>query len=57
MTYNEMYNSFFEKTNIDRSLIVNYRPCCEMYDVPNISNAILIWLRSGEKIIFIAKEK
>lgn len=57
MTYKEIYNSFFEKTNIDRSLIVNYRPCCEMYDVPNISNAILIWLRSGEKIIFIAKEK
>lgn len=57
MTYEEIYNSFFEKTNIDRSLIEDYRPCCEMYDVPNISNAILIWLRSGEKIIFIAKEK
>ncbi len=57
MTYKEIYNSFFEKTNIDHSLIVDYRPCREMYDVPNISNAIVIWLHSGEKIIFIAKEK
>ena len=57
MTYKEIYQSFLESTNIDRSLIASYRPCCEIYDVPNISNAILIYLRSGEKIIFIANEK
>lgn len=57
MTYKELYDQFFETTNIDRSLIDDYRPCCELFDVPNIPNAIVLWLRSGEKIIFIANEK
>lgn len=56
MTYKEIYNRFFETTSIDRSLIEDYRPCCELFDVPNIPNAIVLWLRSGEKIIFISKE-
>lgn len=56
MTYGEIYNQFFKKTNIDCSLIEDYRPCCELFDVPSIKNAIVIWLRGGEKIIFIANE-
>ncbi len=55
MTYQEIYDQFLEKTNIDISLIDDYRPCCELFDVPNIANAILVWLHSGERIIFIAK--
>lgn len=54
MTYQELYNQFLKKTNMDISLISDYRPCCELYNAPNIANAILVWLRSGERLIFIA---
>lgn len=57
MTYEEIFNSFLTKTNIDRSIIENYRPCCELFDVPNIPNAIIVWLCDGDKIIFIAQDK
>lgn len=57
MTYGEIFNSFLTKTNIDRSIIEDYRPCCELFDVPNIPNAIIVWLCDGDKIIFIAQDK
>lgn len=56
MTYEEVYKLFYEKTNISPSLVSDYRPCCEMFGVSNIANAIVVWLESGEKIIFIAEQ-
>lgn len=57
MTYREIFNKFLEDTNIAENLINDYRPCTEMYRVPNISNAIVVWLNNGNKIIYIVGEK
>lgn len=55
MTYGEIYKQFFNKTGIKPSFVSDYRPCCELFGVPNMPNAIVIWLCSGEKMIFIAE--
>ena len=55
MTYGEIYRQFESVTNINKSLVSDYRPCCELFDVPNIPNAIIVWLKTGDKIIYIAK--
>ncbi len=57
MTYGEIFNKFLEDTNITKNLINDYRPCAKMYGVPNISNAIVVWLNNGNKIIYIVGEK
>lgn len=57
MTYGEIFNKFLEDTNIANNLINDYRPCTKMYGVPNISNAIVVWLNNGNKIIYIVGEK
>ena len=56
-TYGDIYKQFLESTNIDLALVENYRPCCELFGVPNISNAIVVWLNNGNKIIYIVGEK
>lgn len=53
-TYGDIFEEFLTETHIDRQCIENYRPCCEMFDVPNITNAIVVWLRNGSKIIYIS---
>lgn len=55
MTYGDIFEEFLTETHIDRQVIEDYRPCCEMFDVPNISNAIVVWLRNGAKIIYISR--
>ena len=57
MTYGEIFNEFLEKTKIPRGLIGDYRPCCDLYDVPNLPNAIVIWLRDESKLIYISNKK
>ena len=54
MTYGEIYKQFLKETCMDLSIVDDYRPCCEMFDVPNIPNAIIIWLKDGGKLIYIA---
>lgn len=56
MTYGEIYKEFLLKTKIDCNLIEDYRPCCEMFDAPNIGNGIIIWLKSGGKLIYRHEE-
>lgn len=53
MTYGDIFEKFVRETYIDEQLIDDYRPCCEMFGVPNIANAIVVWLRNGAKIIYI----
>ena len=55
MTYGDIYKEFKNVTNTPEVMIDDYRPCVEMYDVPNIPNAIVIWLKNGAKIIYISK--
>ncbi len=57
LTYGEIYAMFKRDTSVDDSLINDYRPCKEMYGVPNIPNAIIIWLNNDSRIIYIAKEE
>ena len=52
-TYEDIFNNFVNETNIDKRTIDDYRPCCEMFGVPNIANAIVVWLRNGAKVIYI----
>ena len=53
MTYGEIYEEFRSKCECD---VMDYRPCCELYDAPNITCAIVVWLKNGSKIIFIHEE-
>lgn len=57
MTYGDIFQEFLTETHIDRQVINDYLPCCEMFDVPNIANAIVVWLRNGGKIIYISRER
>lgn len=52
MKYKEIYEEFIFKTGIDRNLIEDYRPCCEIYEVPRILNAIVIMLKNGAELIY-----
>lgn len=51
-TYGEIYEHFLESFE-PKITVEDYRPCIEMYDVPYISNAIVVWLSDGTKVIFI----
>lgn len=57
MTYGELFKDFLQKTNItdNDTIIEDYRPCDQMYGVPSIPNAIVIWFKDGTKIIYIGK--
>lgn len=52
MTYCDIYKEFKKVTNISDEMINDYRPCMEMYGVPFIANAIVVWLKNGDKIIY-----
>lgn len=60
MTYEELYNKALCKLCLETSEVEDYRPACEMH-IPEIKggipNAIIIWLKTGEKIVFIDKER
>lgn len=54
MTYEEIFNEFLEKTKIHRELVCDYRPCCNLFSMPNLPNAIVIWLKDETKLIYIS---
>lgn len=53
MTYEEVYKMFLEKTKIPIDEIEDYRPCCNLFGVPDIRNGIVVWLKNGSKLIYI----
>lgn len=57
ITYGEIYKQFKKETGIVESLINDYRPCVEFYGVPNIPRAIVVWLNTGNQIIYITKRR
>ena len=52
MKYKEIFEEFISKTAINRDLIEDYRPCCEVYGVPKIPNAVVIMLKNGAELIY-----
>lgn len=55
MTYSEIYNKFLKSTKIDRELISDYRPCISLFAPAEIANAIIVWLKDGNRIIYIGE--
>lgn len=51
----DIFKQFLEKTGIKEDMVVDYRLCCRTYDVPSIKNGIVIQLKSGAELIYIAK--
>lgn len=55
MTYGDIYEQFCKK--FPNAEVEDYRPPAEMY-IPQltngITNAIIVWLKDGSKIIYIA---
>lgn len=57
-TYGDIYNEFLAK--FPNSKVKDYRPAdpmfiCELYQA--IPNAIIVWLKDGTSIIYIAKSE
>lgn len=58
MTYGELYNKAIKTLNLDEDIISDYRPASPLFLCHlqhQIPNAIIIWLNTGEQIIFIDK--
>ena len=60
MTYQDVYEEFLRNTNIDESVIDDYRPAVnpfthELVGGDYIPNAIVIWFKQGGKIIYFSK--
>lgn len=53
MTYGKIYEEFLSKCNCADD-IEDFRPCHEMYGVPTISYAIVVWFKDKSKIIYIS---
>ena len=58
MTWGDIYNEFCKKfPNAD---VEDYRPAVEVY-IPQLAkgipNAIIVWLKDGSKVIYIAKSE
>lgn len=55
VTYGDIISEFIQKfPNVDYEDI---RPCWECYGVPTISNAIVVWLKDGSKLIYVKGNK
>lgn len=57
MTYKELLE---EARKHISTTIIDYRPACGLYvdgmdDCEQIPNAIVCWLKNGDKVIYIAK--
>lgn len=50
MTYREIFKRFLKQNSTLK--VADYRPCCKLFDVPTMDNAIVIWLQDGTKIIY-----
>lgn len=59
-TYEDIYKSALEKLKLSQDDIEDYRPASEDYNprlLGTIPGAIIIWLKSGEQIIYIDTNK
>lgn len=59
-TYENIYKSALEKLKLSEDDIEDYRPASEAYNprlLGTIPGAIIIWLKSGEQIIYIDTNK
>lgn len=59
-TYEDIYKSALEKLKLSQDDIEDYRPASEAYNprlLGTIPGAIIIWLKSGEQIIYIDTNK
>ncbi len=56
-TYGDIYNEFRNKFPLAE--VMDYRPAVKMH-IPQLSkdipNAIIVWLKDGSEIIYIAEE-
>lgn len=57
MTYGEVFKQFCMVTGIQESDVMDYRPCEPLYGVPRVLGAIIVWLKNGDKLIYIRKEE
>jgi hypothetical protein len=55
MTYGDVYKEFCKKIGISKKMISDYRPCVDFYGVPFIPYAIVVWLKIGGTIIYVAE--
>lgn len=55
-TYGDLYKEFLEKFESTVG-VEDYRPCVEMYGVPNIDSAIVMWLKDGTRVIYISNQE
>ena len=57
-SYGDIYNEFCEKFPLAE--VQDYRPAVEMH-IPQLSegipNAIIVWLKDGSKVIYIAESE
>ncbi len=60
MTYEELFNKAIKVLNLDESKISDWRSADSIYLYgirDHIPNAIIIWLKTGEQIIFIDRSE
>ena len=60
MTYGELYDKAIKTLNLDKNIIDDYRPASPMFIdqlMCQIPNAIIIWLKTGDQIIFIDRSE
>ena len=58
MTYGDIYNEFCKR--FPTAEVEDYRPAVEMH-IPQLSrdipNAIIVWLKDGSKVIYMAESE
>lgn len=60
MTYEELYNKAIKTLNLDENKIEDWRPASQLFIEQihrQIPNAIIIWLKDGNQVIFIDKSE
>lgn len=55
LTFGDIFNNFLTNTQTNRELIDDYRPCGQPYFDYYIPNAIIVWLKSRDRLIYINK--
>lgn len=60
MTYYEIYKAAIKNLSLNDDIVDDYRPASPFFITElkeQIPNAIIIWLKSGKKIIYIENNK
>lgn len=59
MTYGELYNYALNELGITENDVADYRPAAKLFipelEAEQIENAIIIWLKSGDRIVYMKK--